>query len=791
MTWQRLTATVCTALLLTALISQTASYKQMNLWFAETTQQPLAAEEFHFTDSVIVDANEESMARLTPEFGPWPYKRDIYDLVTDYLKDVGAKTVVYDILFSEQREGDEQFARAIQRAGNVVLPGVALPLAPQRNAAYHTQLASLAWPVSGPVPARHWDDITLPRAEFTQFSPADVKLGVINLPADADGILRRVPLLHEAYGKYLPNTALAALYAQQPYPSVKYLPNEQRLQIGQHSWPVTENGEIILQHPKNPEPFPVMPFYRLVFAALGAPGYEITPAEIQGKTIFIGSSTAILGDRVATAQGMKAGLQIVALIHQNLARDLVLRPQKLGWDAVLVFSGIALLLLAAHRRLQSALAMSLLAVAGVSIVYLFGLGLLMLLKQQSALLFAVINSFILYLLMILSRIKILYDEKQKLFYEKMAAEEANALKSKFLSHITHELRTPLTAIMGFNRLLGENVSLPTDAKKAVQTIDKNSEHLLRLINNLLDQAKIEAGKMDLDIRPIAIRGMIESVTDTLERLATAKGVELKPLYDESLPQGLMVDGFRLRQILLNLIGNALKFTAQGHIHVKAQWKDAWLEIAVEDTGPGIPEKALGKIFEAFQQSDASVTSTHGGTGLGLTISRNLAHLMGGAISIESTMGEGSTFQVRIPAPQAEMPVEAVQQPKPATEQLKGCVLLADDSEDARALFKNYFERIGVSAMFAENGKIAVDIAFAEQPDVVLMDIEMPVMNGMEAIQLLRQRGYTKPVLALTAHGGAAIRDELLRVGFDDCLTKPIKRETLKNALAAVLVPLHK
>ncbi len=783
MTWRRLIVTVCTALLLTALISQTASYKQMDLWFAETTQHPLIAKEFHFTDTVIVDANEESMARLTPEFGAWPYKRDIYGLVTGYLKDAGAKTVVYDILFSEQREGDGQFARAIQRAGNVVLPGVALPLAPQRDAAYHAQLASLAWPVSSPVPARHWDDITLPRAEFTRPSPAAVRLGVINQPTDTDGILRRAPLLHEAYGKYLPNTALAALYAQQPYPPVKYLPNEQRLQIGRHSWPVTENGEVILQHPKNPEPFPVMPFYRLVFAALGAPGYEISPAEIQGKTIFIGSSTAILGDRVATAQGMKAGLQIVALTYQNLARDLVLRPHKSGWDIALVLIGIAIPLLAAHRRLQSALAMTMLAAAGLSTVYLFSLGLLALFKQQSTLLFAMINSFTLYLLMILSRIKILYDEKQKLFYEKMAAEEANALKSKFLSHITHELRTPLTAIMGFNRLLGENTSLPPDAKKAIQTIDKNSEHLLRLINNLLDQAKIEAGKMDLDIRPIAIRGMIDSVTDTLERLATAKGVEIKALYDENLPQGLMVDGFRLRQILLNLIGNALKFTAQGHVHIKILWKNDWLEIAVEDTGPGIPQTALEKIFEAFQQSDASMTSAYGGTGLGLTISRNLAHLMGGAISVESTLDKGSTFHLRIPAPQVELPIEMTHQP---AEKLNGRILLADDSEDARALFKNYFDSMGLSAIFAENGQAAVDIALAEQPDIVLMDMEMPVMDGMEAVQLLRQRGYTKPVLALTAHTGAAIRGKLLQAGFDDCLTKPIKREALKNVLAAVL-----
>jgi len=284
--------------------------------------------------------------------------------------------------------------------------------------------------------------------------------------------------------------------------------------------------------------------------------------------------------------------------------------------------------------------------------------------------------------------------------------------------------------------------------------------------------------------------MIDGVVDTLGKLAAAKGLELNAVYDTNLPQGLSIDGFRLRQILINLVGNALKFTIHGHIHIKLKWENEWLEIGVEDTGPGIPQAALEKIFEAFQQSDTSVASTHGGTGLGLTISRNLAHLMGGALLVESMPGKGSTFYLRIPAPQAELPSEMTHQPQPS-EKLSGRVLLADDSEDARALFKNYFDNMGLSAMFAENGQIAVAIALAEQPDIVLMDIEMPVMDGLEAIQVLRQRGYTKTVLALTAHSSAAMRNKLLQAGFDDCLTKPIRREALKNVLAELLSALRK
>ncbi|MDX1252386.1 MAG: CHASE2 domain-containing protein [Gammaproteobacteria bacterium] len=784
----RLLFAVCLALSITALIGQTVSYRQMDLWLAENIQQPLIAKKFHFTDTVIVDVNEESMARLAVDFGPWPYQRDIYDLVTGYLKDAGAKSVVYDILFSEPRGGDERFATAIQQAGNVVLPGVALPLAPRRDAAYHAQLSSLAWPVAKTVRARRWDDITLPRAEFTPPDPV-VKFGVINVvPDPEDGILRRVPLLHETYGRHLPTLALAALFTHQPYPEVSHAPAEGMMRVGQYVWPVTGKGEVLLQHPANRDAFPVMPFYRLVFAALGAPGYQIDPAELRGKTVFVGSTTAVLGDHVPTPQGTVPGLHILALTYQNLAQNLVLRPPRFGWNLLLTAIGIAFPLLAWHRRFQRAFSMTLLTASGMALIYLISLGLLALLKQQSALLFALSSSFTLYLILVLSRLKTLYDEKQRLYYEKQAAEEANQLKSKFLSHITHELRTPLTAIMGFNRLIGEDRSLSAPSRKYVKTVDQNSEHLLRLINNLLDQAKIEAGQMELDIRPTAIRNMIDKVIEALEIQAATKGLELKADYDTALPPGLMIDGFRLRQILINLTGNALRFTAQGHIHLKASWENDWLAIAVEDTGPGMPQQALDRIFESFQQADTSVAATHGGTGLGLTISRNLAHLMGGTIAVESTLGKGSTFLVRLPAPRATLPGETTASAAPpvAEETLTGRVLLADDSEDARALFMNYFSRWGLDALYAENGGQAVEMALAEQPDMVLMDIEMPDMGGEEALKRLRRQGYTQPVVALTAHAGQDMHQALIDAGFDGCLPKPIKREALRGAIAAIL-----
>lgn len=785
----RLLLAVLLALSITALMGQTVSYRQMDLWLAENTQQPLIAKKFRFTDTVIIDVDEESMARLAHDFGPWPYPRDIYDLVTGYLKDAGAKSVVYDILFSEPRGGDERFAAAIRQAGNVVLPGVALPLAPRRDTAYHAQLSSLTWPVAKTTPARHWDDITLPREEFTLPPDPVVKFGVINVVPDAeDGMLRRVPLLHETYGRHLPTLALAALFTRQPYPEVSYRPDAAMLHVGPYAWPVTRKGEVLLQYPANRDAFPVIPFYRLVFATLGAPGYQLDPAELRDKTVFIGSTTAVLGDRVPTPRGMIPGLHVLALAYQNLAQNLVLRPSRFGWNLLLTAIGIAFPLLAWHRRFRRAFSMTLLTVCGMALIYLISLGLLAMLRQQSALLFALSNSFTLYLILVLSRLKTLYDEKQRLYYEKQAAEESNQLKSRFLSHITHELRTPLTAIMGFNRLLGADRSLSAQSRKYVKTVDQNSEHLLRLINNLLDQARIEAGQLEVDIRPTAIHGMIDGVIEALEIQAAAKGLELKAVYGDTLPPGLMIDGFRLRQVLINLTGNALKFTAQGHIHLKVSWENDWLAIAVEDTGPGMPQQALDRIFESFQQVDASVAVTHGGTGLGLTISRNLAHLMGGTISVASTLGKGSTFLVRLPAPRATLPGEATEPAAPpaAEEKLTGSVLLADDSEDARVLFRNYFSRWGLDALYAENGGQAVEMTLAKQPDMVLMDIEMPDMSGEEALKRLRRQGYTKPVVALTAHAGQDMRQALIDAGFDGCLPKPIKREALRGAIATIL-----
>ena len=789
MTGWRLFKAMCVALLIAALFSQTTAYEQTDLWLAETVQQPWVAKEFHFTDTLIVDIDEESMVRLAPQFGAWPYKRDIYGLVTGYLKDVGARTVAYDILFSEQREGDDIFSRAIRHADNVVLSSVALSSPHKREASYHAQLAELAWPVSAPVPAKHWDDMTLPRMEFTSGLSATVRLGVINISPDEDGTLRRVSLLHESYGKYLPNAALAALFSQQPYPVIKYLPDEQHFQVGQYTWPVTTQGEILLQYPKNPAPFLVMPFYRLVFAAMGMPGYTLAPSEIQGKTIVIGSATASLGDYAVTPQGIRVGLHVVALTYQNLAQNMMLRPHKWSWDLILVLLCMAFPLLTMHRRLQSVISMSMLAIIGILSAYFLSLALLSVLNQQSALLFAVTAGLMLYFLMGLVRIKTLYGEKQRISYEKRVAEEANALKSKFLTRITHELRTPLTAIMGLNGFMSENPLLSSDAKKATQIIEQNSEYLLRLIDDLLDQAKIEAGQMDLDVHPVVIHDLIESVIDTLRGLAISKNVEVNVWYAEYIPSAIMVDGLRLRQIVINLLGNALKFSGPGRLYLRVRWENAWLDVAVQDTGPGILKNAQERIFEEFQQGHSSITHMHGGIGLGLTISRDFAHLMGGTLSVESVLNEGSTFSLRIPAPQTEMPgMDADGMQSRASmisfdRKLTGRVLLADDSEDARILFKGYFDKMGLYSVVVENGLIAVETALVEQPDIVLMDMEMPVMNGLDAVRLLRQRGYIKPILALTAHTSQSVYDELRQAGFDDCLSKPIKQDVLWRVLA--------
>ena len=411
-------------------------------------------------------------------------------------------------------------------------------------------------------------------------------------------------------------------------------------------------------------------------------------------------------------------------------------------------------------------------------------------KQSTALGFPLLTGFFCFVFFLVRRLWRLYNERQRLVYEKLAAEESYKLKSQFISHMTHELRTPLAAIMGFNRLLGESEHGDKGHGQYTRIIEKNSGYLMILINNMLDQGKIEAGQMKISKVPSRIRDVVDDVVATLSNMAAEKGLDLNARYADGLPATLDLDAFRLRQVLLNLLSNALKFTANGFVHLDVNWNEGQLQIVVADSGAGMSADVLERIFIPFKQGADNTQHSFGGTGLGLAISRNLCELMGGTLTVASALGKGSAFNVQVPAVLCADSSVAVAQPvaKVAAGRVHGRVLLADDNNDIRELVSRLLKKQGVTVISVVNGREAVESALKELPDLVLMDMEMPVMDGLTATKQLRERGFTKPIFAMTAHPEGPEVEHALKEGFDGYLEKPVNRERLHGILAAFLAP---
>ena len=378
----------------------------------------------------------------------------------------------------------------------------------------------------------------------------------------------------------------------------------------------------------------------------------------------------------------------------------------------------------------------------------------------------------------------------------LTTEAADRAKSEFLANMSHELRTPMTAIMGFADILLER---PTeiDAIESAQIIKRNGGHLLNLINDILDLSKIEAGGHSMELSVCRPRRIVADVLATMKVRADAKGLPLTVEYAGAIPESIKTDPVRLRQILVNIIGNAIKFTEVGGVRVVVQSDaradgEAALRFDVIDTGIGMSEHELVRLFQPFSQVDSSVHRRFGGTGLGLAISKRLAGMLGGDITVASVFGQGSTFSVTIAAkppdgPQLEgRPANATEQPLPTgihPRRLDCRILLAEDGPDNQRLIAFVLRKAGADVVVVENGALAVDLALeANQKngpfDVVLMDMQMPVMDGYEATHRLRGAGYRKPIIALTAHAMTEDRQKCLDAGCDDYLTKPIVRETV-------------
>ena len=381
-------------------------------------------------------------------------------------------------------------------------------------------------------------------------------------------------------------------------------------------------------------------------------------------------------------------------------------------------------------------------------------------------------------------------------------EAANAThaKSKFLANMSHEIRTPLTSIIGFAETLGDTVNDPEEFMYAADSIKRSGHHLHQIINDVLDISKIEAGQIELEMMEVSPSAILAEVTTMMEERVKKKGLKLRTNYYFPLPKMIIADPTRLRQILLNLLGNAIKFTSQGIVCINTYYShsERMMKFEVSDTGIGMSEDALEHVFEPFSQADKSTSRKYGGTGLGLSISKQLAEKMGGNIVCESKLGIGSTFTATISIgdiPRPELIYESNEVAElTANEQIihhrhnsfSGKVLVAEDTEENQQLISLHLRKAGVEVSIVSNGEEAINEALKGTYDLILMDLQMPVLNGIDAIKTLRNANYRKPIVALTAATSISDRETCKDAGADDFVSKPIDFENFYTVLDTYL-----
>ena len=392
---------------------------------------------------------------------------------------------------------------------------------------------------------------------------------------------------------------------------------------------------------------------------------------------------------------------------------------------------------------------------------------------------------------------------------RLEAETADVAKSEFLANMSHEIRTPMTAILGYSEILRDGGLSQSETIDAVETIHKNGDYLLTIINDILDLSKVEAGKMKIEHIRCSPHAIIADVASLMKVRSDAKKIGFNTECRGPMPETIQSDPTRLKQILINIIGNAIKFTDEGGVRLITRFvpsaeggrsgspNEAYLQFDVVDTGVGMTEEQVRSLFQAFSQADGTMTRKFGGTGLGLVISKKFAELLGGDVTVvDSQPGCGTRFRITIvtgsldgvrmidqsmatPSTEPDRPSETSQTEKP----LDCRILLAEDGPDNQRLISFVLHKAGAEVTVAENGQIAFDQAMAAvsqgKPfDVILMDMQMPEMDGYEATEQLRQKGYTGPIIALTAHAMEGDREMCIKAGCDDYTTKPIDREKL-------------
>lgn len=382
----------------------------------------------------------------------------------------------------------------------------------------------------------------------------------------------------------------------------------------------------------------------------------------------------------------------------------------------------------------------------------------------------------------------LQTEKMKLLA--IEADQANKAKSEFLANMSHEIRTPMHAILGYIDLLKEKPH-DKEAEEYLEIISSSSKHLLGIINDILDYSKAEAGKVTLDPQKYNLKAEVIELTKLFEVTCQDKGIKFSLKLDPYIPDWIMVDGFRLKQILNNLISNAIKFTEkEKSVHLKIVRHPETLEFLVEDEGIGMSEDVLENIFSAFTQAESSTTRNYGGTGLGLAISSKLVELLGGKIKVSSQVNIGSTFSFHLPLVEVGAPKKKqISKEAPKTKELFR-VLIVEDNPTNQKLISAYLSRLDYEYEIVNNGQECLDILEEKNFDLILMDENMPILNGIAATQEIRRREKGKSrkniIVALTANAMEGDKERFINAGMDEYLSKPVSKNVLGKMLKQFL-----